>query len=173
MTARVGGGGPFGLGHPPARLPTPPTTHPNFLQPIGPRAASFWLFSVPWGFRKLLGYVHARYKMDVWITESGCDGPDEDVTPLPAVLHDTFRLQYYQGYVAAAEAAAREDGVPIKSYAAWSILDNHEWAEGYARRFGIVYVDFKTQTRHVKDSARWLAAHFAPGAAVNWDKAVV
>ena len=71
------------------------------------------------------------------------------------------------------EAAAREDGVPIKSYAAWSILDNHEWAEGYARRFGIVYVDFKTQTRHVKDSARWLAAHFAPGAAVNWDKAVV
>jgi len=102
------------------------------LQPIGPRAASFWLFAVPWGFRKLLSHVHATYAapaggLDVWITESGCDGPGEATAPLPAVLDDTFRTNYFKGYVAAAVEAAAA-GVPIKGYFAWSLLDNFEWA---------------------------------------------
>lgn len=134
------------------------------VQPIGPRAASFWLFAVPWGFRKLLSHVHERYAapaggLDVWITESGCDGPGEATTPLPAVLDDTFRLNYYKGYVAAAVDAAAA-GVPIKGYFAWSLLDNFEWAEGYTSRFGITYVDYATQARHLKASARWLARRF-------------
>lgn len=101
-------------------------------QPIGPRAASFWLYAVPWGFRKLLHHVNAAYAvpaggLDVWITESGCDGPGEATTPLPTVLNDSFRLAYYKGYVGAAVEAAR-GGVPIKGYFAWSLLDNFEWA---------------------------------------------
>lgn len=139
--------------------------------PIGPRAASFWLFSVPWGFRKLLAHVAKTYGGEIMVTESGCDGPGEDVTPLPAVLNDDFRLQYFQGYVAAAEAAVREDGANITSYASWSLLDNFEWAEGYESRFGIVYVDYKTQARHPKASARWLASKFAPDAPIHREEA--
>ena len=94
--------------------------------PIGDRAASFWLFSVPWGFRKLLAHVAAEYGGEIMVTESGCDGPGEDVAPLPGVLDDAFRLAYFQGYVAAAEAAVREDGANITSYASWSLRDNFE-----------------------------------------------
>lgn len=78
--------------------------------------------------------------LDVWITESGCDGPGEASTPLPAVLNDSFRLAYYKGYVGAAVEAAR-GGVPIKGYFAWSLLDNFEWAgEGEKRESGVVTV---------------------------------
>ena len=187
-----------------AATPTPPLTSPPFTssQPIGPRAASFWLFAVPWGFRKLLHHVHDAYAapaggLDVWITESGCDGPGEASARLPAVLNDSFRLDYYKGYVSAAVEAAAA-GVPIKGYFAWSLLDNFEWAgeweggrgrrmgwdgigmdggsfasltppplspchtlpEGYTSRFGITYVDYATQERHPKASAKWLAARF-------------
>ena len=94
--------------------------------PIGPRAASFWLFSVPWGFRKLIAHVAARYGAEILITESGCDGPGEETKPLPGVLDDAFRLAYYKDYVAAAEAAVRHDGANVTSYASWSLLDNFE-----------------------------------------------
>jgi beta-glucosidase len=127
---------------------------------------------VPWGFRKLLSHVNQKYaapagNLDVWITESGCDGPGEATTPLPAILDDTFRTAYYKGYVAAAIDAAVAGHVPIRGYFAWSLLDNFEWAEGYGSRFGITYVDYATQARHPKASARWLAERFkgAPRAA--------
>lgn len=94
--------------------------------PIGPRAASFWLYSVPWGFRKLIAHVAARYGAEILITESGCDGPGEETRPLPGVLDDSFRLDYYKNYVAAAEDAVRHDGANVTSYASWSLLDNFE-----------------------------------------------
>jgi len=113
---------------------------PLSSQPIGPRAASFWLYAVPWGFRKLLHHVYTAYAapaggLDVWITESGCDGPGEATAPLPSVLNDSFRLAYYKGYVAAAVEAA-EAGVPIKGYFAWSLLDNFEWAGAFWVEWG-------------------------------------
>lgn len=58
-----------------------------------------------------------------------------------------------------------DDGVELTSYAAWSILDNFEWREGYSSRFGIVYTDYETQERHPKDSARWLSRKFSGGKA--------
>ena len=126
-------------------------------------------------FRKLLKHVSDTYsprdqatgrvlrKIEVRVTESGCDGPGEDKTPLPAVLRDDFRVSYFKGYVEAAERAVLDDGVELTSYAAWSILDNFEWREGYSSRFGIVFTDYKTQRRHPKDSARWLSRKFSGG----------
>ncbi len=66
-------------------------------QAIGKQADSDWLLAVPWGFRRLLAYVHRRYGApEIWVTENGCDAPGEDDAAFPAVLEDTFRLQYYQ-----------------------------------------------------------------------------
>ncbi|MDX8032057.1 GH1 family beta-glucosidase [Lentzea sp. BCCO 10_0856] len=84
----------------------------------------------------------------LYITENGAAFEDE--------VHDVARVAYLDGHVrACAEAAAH--GVPLKGYFAWSLLDNFEWSYGYAQRFGIVHVDYATQRRTLKDSARWYA----------------
>jgi beta-glucosidase len=88
------------------------------------------------------------------ITESGCaynDGPDAS-----GEIRDTRRTEYHRHYLAAL-AHAIADGADVRSYHAWSLLDNFEWAEGFSQRFGLAYVDFKTQQRTIKDSGRWYA----------------
>ena len=70
------------------------------------------------------------------------------------------RIDFLAGHLEAA-ARAIAAGVPLRGYFAWSLMDNFEWAEGYAKRFGIVHVDFETQVRTVKDSGRWYAAFLA------------
>jgi beta-glucosidase len=75
---------------------------------------------------------------------------------------DLQRREYLREHIQAL-ALARLLGVPVDGYFAWSLMDNFEWAEGYRRRFGIVYVDYESQRRLVKESGRWyaglLAAH--------------
>jgi len=88
------------------------------------------------------------------ITESGCaynDGPDGG-----GVIRDTRRIQYHRQYLQAI-AQAIADGADVRGYHAWSLLDNFEWAEGFSQRFGLAYVDFKTQQRIIKESGRWFA----------------
>ena len=88
------------------------------------------------------------------VTENGCsygDAPDED-----GVVHDERRIAYYRGYLGALWDAIR-DGADVRGYHAWSLLDNFEWAEGYSQRFGLVWVDFDTAERTIKQSARWYA----------------
>jgi beta-glucosidase len=88
------------------------------------------------------------------ITENGCsygDAPDED-----GVVRDDRRIEFYRGYLRALGAAVR-DGADVRGYHAWSLLDNFEWAEGFAQRFGLVWVDFDTGERTIKESARWFA----------------
>jgi beta-glucosidase len=88
------------------------------------------------------------------ITESGCsynDGPDAS-----GMIHDARRIEYHREYLAALEQAIAE-GADVRGYHAWSLLDNFEWAEGFSQRFGLTYVDFKTQKRTIKDSGRWYA----------------
>ncbi|KAL3135675.1 hypothetical protein ABBQ38_006148 [Trebouxia sp. C0009 RCD-2024] len=129
---------------------------------IGPQADSEWLYAVPWGFRKLLTWIHKRYNgPDIYVLENGVDCPQESSVPIPDVLNDTFRLHYYQQYLAEAVKAVKEDGVLLKGYFAWSLLDNFEWADGYAKRFGIVHVDYSTMQRRPKQSAEWLKDYFA------------
>jgi beta-glucosidase len=86
------------------------------------------------------------------ITESGCaynDGPDTN-----GVIHDSRRIEYHRQYLQAL-AQAMADGADVRSYHAWSLMDNFEWAEGFSQRFGLAYVDFKTQKRTIKESGRW------------------
>jgi beta-glucosidase len=88
------------------------------------------------------------------ITESGCsynDGPDA-----AGVIHDGRRIEYHREYLAALRRSMAE-GADVRGYHAWSLLDNFEWAEGFSQRFGLAYVDFKTQQRTIKDSGRWYA----------------
>lgn len=88
------------------------------------------------------------------ITESGCaynDGLDAS-----GVIRDGRRSEYHRRYLAALGQAMRE-GADVRGYHAWSLLDNFEWAEGFTQRFGLSYVDFKTQKRTIKDSGRWYA----------------
>jgi beta-glucosidase len=88
------------------------------------------------------------------ITESGCaynDGPDAN-----GVINDTDRIEYHRQYLQAL-ARAIADGADVRGYHAWTLLDNFEWAEGFSQRFGLAYVDFKTQQRTMKESGHWYA----------------
>ncbi|HEV8566209.1 MAG TPA: family 1 glycosylhydrolase, partial [Actinoplanes sp.] len=69
-------------------------------------------------------------------------------------VHDTSRIEYLDGHLRACHDAISR-GVDLRGYFVWSLMDNCEWAGGYAKRFGIVYVDYRTQQRVAKDSARW------------------
>ena len=71
-------------------------------------------------------------------------------------MHDPARVEYLDGYFRAAHRAIA-DGVDLRGYFVWSLLDNFEWAFGYSKRFGLIYVDFETLERTPKDSARWYA----------------
>jgi beta-glucosidase len=70
------------------------------------------------------------------------------------VVDDAQRLAYIRDHIAATHAAISQ-GVPVGAYFAWSLMDNFEWASGYAKRFGLVHVDFETQQRTFKNSALW------------------
>lgn len=91
---------------------------------------------------------------EIQITESGCaydDAPDAN-----GVINDTRRIVYHREYLAAL-ARAIADGADVRGYQAWTLMDNFEWAEGFSQRFGLAYVDFKTQKRTIKESGRWYA----------------
>lgn len=110
---------------------------------------------VPDGLRELLVGLHNRYGdrlPPIWITESGC--AYDDVPQADGSIDDQDRIAYYQGHLEAASQAIAE-GVDLRAYCAWSLLDNWEWAEGFTKRFGLVRVDFDTQQRTPKASFRW------------------
>ena len=109
----------------------------------------------PDGLRAVLNRIHHEYgPIEMAITENGATFVDA-VAPDGSVP-DPERLSYLQRHVAAV-ADARDGGVPVIAYFAWSLFDNFEWGEGYAHRFGIVHVDFATQRRTVKASGQWYA----------------
>jgi beta-glucosidase len=86
------------------------------------------------------------------VTENGCsyaDGPDAK-----GVIHDTRRIDFYRGYLEGVHRAIQA-GADVRGYHAWTLLDNFEWAEGYAQRFGLTWVDFETCRRTLKESGRW------------------
>ena len=87
----------------------------------------------------------------LYITESGAAFYD---TVLNGMVNDTARMEYHQNYLSNV-LRAKQEGIPIAGYFAWTFLDNFEWAEGYRPRFGLVHVDFRTQKRIVKASGRW------------------
>jgi beta-glucosidase len=88
----------------------------------------------------------------IWITENGAA---DNTGVSQGECHDTVRTHYLQAHLAELSTLV-EAGFDIRGYYVWSLLDNFEWAEGYSQRFGIVHVDYTTQTRTPKHSARWL-----------------
>jgi len=125
--------------------------------PIGPPADSDWLFVVPTGIRNTLNWVSRRYgRPAIYITENGVDVPGESNMTLQQALNDTFRINFYQNYIDNVMLANGTDGVDIRSYFAWSLLDNYEWQDGFNKRFGLHYVDYNNNlTRYQKQSAVW------------------
>ena len=115
----------------------------------------------PDGLYDLLVRVHAEYAPpSVYITENGAAFPD--VRLHDGRVHDPERTDYLAEHIGAV-ARAVDAGVPVHGYFVWSLLDNFEWAHGYWKRFGVVYVDYPTLERVPKDSFYWyrdlIAAH--------------
>ena len=118
----------------------------------------------PDGLRDLLVRLHAEYELpDLYITENGAAFPDSRNN---GTVRDPRRIAYLGGHLDAV-ASAIADGVPVRGYFLWSLLDNFEWAFGYSRRFGIVYVDFETLERVPKDSFAWYRDFIAAQAGVQ------
>jgi beta-glucosidase len=129
-----------------------------------PRMASPWLAIGPECI-----YWAVRNVCDIWnppaiyITENGCSAADV-ITPAGRV-EDTDRVMYLRNHLTHLQRAAAE-GYPVKGYFLWSLLDNFEWADGYSKRFGLHYVDFKTEKRTPKLSAEWYREVIARNAVV-------
>ena len=108
----------------------------------------------PDAFRDELLEITRRYRLPIVITENGCggsDSPDESGS-----IDDQHRINYLRIYNGAMHEAIRA-GADVRGYFVWSLLDNFEWGSGYGNRFGVVHVDFATQKRTPKASARWYA----------------
>ena len=106
----------------------------------------------PQGLTDTLTWVKARYgDMPIYVTENGAAFYDPPVAENRRV-HDPLRTDYFRKHLLAVRKAI-EEGVNIKGYMAWSLLDNLEWSLGYSKRFGIVHVNFENQVRTPKDSA--------------------
>jgi beta-glucosidase len=120
-------------------------------QPNCPYTAMGWEV-YPEGLTEILGWVKRRYgDLPLYITENGA--AFDDVLKPNHAVHDTQRVQYLHDHLLAARRAIEAE-VKLRGYFVWSLLDNFEWQCGYSKRFGIVYVDFSSQRRIPKESAR-------------------
>ncbi len=97
-------------------------------------------------------FLYERYKLPIIVTENGLAGLDW--VDLDGRVRDTQRIDYTRRYLQQFRRAASE-GVDVRGYFHWSLLDNFEWQHGYSQRFGLIHVDYSTLKRTLKDSARW------------------
>lgn len=96
-------------------------------------------------------FLYERYKKPIYITENGLSC--HDVVSLDGKVHDPNRIDFLARYLQQLKKAAGE--IDVRGYFQWSLMDNFEWAKGYSERFGLIYVDYRTGQRIVKDSAYW------------------
>ena len=110
----------------------------------------------PEGIYELLTRIQKDYqpKCDLMITENGVPVPDG--LDFDGRVRDERRIRYLKNHIAQVHRAMA-DGVPVKGYFHWSLMDNFEWSLGFGQRFGLVYVDFNTQERTIKDSGHWFS----------------
>ncbi|KAM4596380.1 lactase-like a [Fundulus diaphanus] len=124
----------------------------ELVDPEWPDPGSEWLYSVPWGFRRLLNFVKTQYGNPmIYVTENGVSEKR-----LCTDLCDDWRMQYLREYINEMLKAVK-DGVNVKGYTAWSLLDSFEWDEGFSERFGLYFVDFsnKNKPRYPKASVQF------------------
>ena len=138
--------------------------HPDYLplrtkhvpQPQHIETATNWEV-FPEALTRVLLWVTERYgHLPVYITENGAAFYDAPHT-IDGRIEDPLRLEYYRQHLRAAHDAMKQ-GVNLRGYYAWSLLDNYEWAHGYSKRFGIVHVDYSTQQRTIKSSGRYYSS---------------
>ncbi|MER6910475.1 GH1 family beta-glucosidase [Streptomyces sp. NPDC000594] len=131
-----------------------------FAPAAGPRTAMGWPVDAD-GLYELLTRLRDELPgLPLLVTENGA--AYDDYADPSGQVHDPERVAYLAAHLSAVHRAI-EDGVDVRGYFLWSLLDNFEWAQGYSKRFGIVHVDFASQRRTVKDSARWYADVIARG----------
>ena len=127
-----------------ARVPSP-ESYPHMMSPwlhVGPEA-------LYWGPKLAAQIWNIK---EIYITENGASSTDV-LTP-DGHVYDSDRIMYLRNYLTQLHRGVSE-GVPVRGYFLWSLMDNYEWADGYAYRFGIHYVDFATQKRTPKMSAHF------------------
>lgn len=134
--------------------PAEPPLHLSWVNPAGSEYSQMWEIYPP-GLYEILTRVWEEYRpARMWVSENGIPVPDG--VDFDGRVRDIRRIAYYRDHLVQVHRAI-SDGVPIDTYLAWSLLDNFEWAHGYKMRFGLVYVDFETQERIIKDSGHWFA----------------
>ncbi|GCC31093.1 hypothetical protein chiPu_0009549 [Chiloscyllium punctatum] len=100
-------------------------------------SGSFWLKVTPWGFRRILNWIKKEFNNPpIYLTENGVSEHGDKG------LNDTWRINYHKSYINEVLKAIKLDGIDIRGYTAWSLMDNFEWAMGYADRFGLFYVNY-------------------------------
>ena len=123
------------------------------VTPGMPRTAMDWPITpdaLYWAAR----FLTERYHLPIVVTENGM--ANIDFVMSDGAVHDPQRIDFVKRYLAGLQRAVDEN-IPVTGYLYWSIMDNFEWAEGYDKRFGLVYVDYQTQQRIPKDSFYWYA----------------
>lgn len=123
----------------------------SYVQGNLPKTEMGWEI-YPQGLFDMLVNLKERYKLPVYITENGMAGPDKLEN---GKVEDDYRIEYLEKHFSKVLEAINAK-VAVKGYFIWSLIDNFEWAYGYSKRFGIIYVDYNTQKRILKKSAKWL-----------------
>ncbi len=141
-------------GHAGELSPWPADTGVRFLPAEGSRTAMGWPVDADGLYELLTRLRDDLPGLPLLVTENGA--AYDDYSDPTGAVHDPERVAYLHGHLDAVRRAAA-DGVPVCGYFLWSLLDNFEWAYGYGKRFGMVHVDFASQRRTPKDSARWYA----------------
>jgi beta-glucosidase len=134
----------------------PPKSYPHMASPwlnIGPEA-------LYWGPRHVAKIWNVK---EIYITENGCSS--SDIPAADGTVYDTDRVMYLRNYLSQLQRAT-SDGIPVRGYFLWSLMDNFEWADGYTNRFGLHYVDYATQKRTPKLSASFYREVIARNAVV-------
>ncbi len=125
----------------------------NFVNPSESEYTEMGWEVYPQGIYQLLTRVNNDYgNLPLYITENGAAFPD--YLNKDGTVDDPRRINYLQSYLLEAWKAI-QDGVPLKGYYVWTLMDNFEWSFGYSKRFGLIYVDYSTQKRYYKNSAFW------------------
>ena len=131
----------------------PGSAEVRFISRGFPVTAMGWELDAP-GLVEVLRRVHADFTgLPLYITENGAAFDDQLIE---GTVNDPQRIDFFDQHLRACQQAIGE-GVPVRGYFAWSLLDNYEWSYGYSKRFGLVYVDYETQQRIAKASAHWYA----------------
>ncbi|XP_011823828.1 PREDICTED: lactase-like protein [Mandrillus leucophaeus] len=124
----------------------------ELVDPNWPDLGSKWLYSVPWGFRRLLNFAQTQYgDPPIYVMENGASQKFHCTQ-----LCDEWRIQYLKGYINEMLKAIK-DGANIKGYTSWSLLDKFEWEKGYSDRYGFYYVEFndRNKPRYPKASVQY------------------